>query len=659
MAKPKKKTAPTEKPEQGLGRALGFAFASGLLLRGFVFAQLAKMPSWPIPIGDGESYTRWAQTIVSGNWLGTETFYQAPFYPYFLAVIQTLFGPDLLYVRMIQAVLGASSGILLALAAHAIWQNRRQTLAIAWIWAFYAPAIYFDSLIQKPSLAVFLLCLALYLFTTNRGQPKPIRLIACGFVLACSCLTRENAILLLPFFLLWAGFFAPTSAKKWNWIIPAWLVLGLAVPFGSVLLRNRIVGGEWVLTTSQFGPNFYIGNRIGADGRYMPLTWGKSDWKYERKDAQRLAEQAVGHPLTAQQVSQYWSDKTKQEIASDPMRWIGLLLRKSALAINRIEIADTEDIYTYRANSWILDLLHRFSHFGLLLAFAVMGLILQGKQLIRNGFFLNLFLVYWGSVVLFFVFDRYRFPLVVFLLPYAAAGLCHLYESLKNRKPPAGPALVGALAALGLAWIPFYDPAIFRANSELNFGQILNSQEQNAEAKSHLEKALELDPDRAQIKVTLANVLTQLSQYTRAKTLLSEALEKVPTYAEAANQLGLIALLEGQPQAAFPHIQKALDLNPDLVPALNNAAWLAVHHPGLATPEQAVQWAQKACSLSQFQDAGYLDTLADCQWALGASEAALATIEQGLALGESTARQHLLDKQQAISAGQSFSPQMP
>jgi len=40
-----------------------------------------------------------------------------------------------------------------------------------------------------------------------------------------------------------------------------------------------------LLSTSQLGPNFYIGNRVGASGAYDPLVPGRGNVKFEREDA--------------------------------------------------------------------------------------------------------------------------------------------------------------------------------------------------------------------------------------------------------------------------------------------------------------------------------------------------------------------------------------
>lgn len=42
------------------------------------------------------------------------------------------------------------------------------------------------------------------------------------------------------------------------------LLLGVAVALAPVLIRNRVVAGEWVLTSSQSGTNLFIGNNANG-----------------------------------------------------------------------------------------------------------------------------------------------------------------------------------------------------------------------------------------------------------------------------------------------------------------------------------------------------------------------------------------------------------
>src|SRR5688572_521711 len=75
-------------------------------------SELAGSPFQSGLMGDSREYDAWAQRIASGDWIGTDVFYQAPLYPYFLAVVFSLAGHDLALVRVLQALLGAVSCLL-------------------------------------------------------------------------------------------------------------------------------------------------------------------------------------------------------------------------------------------------------------------------------------------------------------------------------------------------------------------------------------------------------------------------------------------------------------------------------------------------------------------------------------------------------------------
>ncbi len=128
--------------------------------------QLRASPFFTILMGDSRGYDEWAQRIAAGDWLGHEVFYQAPLYPYVLGVIYTIAGRHLLVVRVIQAGIGSASCVLLGLAAARLF-GKRAGLAAGLILALYAPAIFFDGLIQKSVLDEFFVCLALWLLSNN------------------------------------------------------------------------------------------------------------------------------------------------------------------------------------------------------------------------------------------------------------------------------------------------------------------------------------------------------------------------------------------------------------------------------------------------------------------------------------------------------------
>ena len=64
--------------------------------------------------------------------------------------------------------------------------------------AVYAPAIFFDGLIQKSSLDLFLVCLVLWWIGSLTCRPSAARWLVLGASLGALVLTRENALVLFP-----------------------------------------------------------------------------------------------------------------------------------------------------------------------------------------------------------------------------------------------------------------------------------------------------------------------------------------------------------------------------------------------------------------------------------------------------------------------------
>src|SRR4030095_11555935 len=139
-----------------------FAIAFGIRLVHVL--QIRSTPFFSILMGDSRGYDEWAQRIAGGEWWGREVFYQAPLYPYFLGALYAIAGRDLLLVRLVQALIGSASCVLVALAASRLVSRRAGTVA-GGVFALYAPAIFFDGLLQKSVLDVFFVSLALWLIS--------------------------------------------------------------------------------------------------------------------------------------------------------------------------------------------------------------------------------------------------------------------------------------------------------------------------------------------------------------------------------------------------------------------------------------------------------------------------------------------------------------
>src|SRR5262245_14757726 len=396
-------------------------FACALAVRGLEIRQLSGSLLYETIIGDGRNYDVWAREIVGGEWVGSQVFYQAPLYPYFLAAVYSAFGFEPAALRTVQAVLGAASCVLLA---HAGWRFFSTPVGVAagFLLALYAPAGFSDISVEKSVLDIFLVCLLLFVLGGIQGRPRTRQCVGLGVSLGALALTRENALALAGVLLPWL-WLRPAPSRARRLAHAAAFLAGIALVLAPVVVRNAYVGGGFYLTTSQFGPNFFIGNNPDADGIYREIVTWRGDPRLERQDAFEVAERALGRQPTPAEVSAYFTRRALDYIRTQPGEWLALMLRKTVLALNSAEIVDTKDQYSHEDLSSVLRATGSAFHFGLLAPLALLGVFVTWPERRRLLPLHLLGLAYFATLVLFYVLARYRIPLVPILALFAAAGV--------------------------------------------------------------------------------------------------------------------------------------------------------------------------------------------------------------------------------------------
>lgn len=560
-----------------------------LVARALFLWQIKHAPVFTLLMGDAVSYDAWAQQIAKGDWLGSGVFYQAPLYPYFLGMLYSLFGKSLLAVRLVQIVIGATSCVLLALAGRSFFTPTVGLLAGVLL-ALYPTAIFFDCSIQKSVLDLFSMCALLATLGWRRWT-------AAGVALGLLALTRENALIFVPIVL--AYLFISRRGELWSKRL-RWAALflgGLAVVLLPVAFRNLAVGREFHLTTAQFGPNFYIGNGKNATGRYQPLLWGHGSAKFERDDASMLAEQALGRKLSPAEVSQYWKDKALTEIRESPGRWLRLMAKKWALVWNVSELGDSEDQYTYGDWSMLLWLLNHLLHFGILCPLAALGVCLTWKQRDRLWLLYAMVFGFAASVTFFYVFSRYRLPIVPLLVLFASAGLACLCDAIcEKRWGVIGAGVAAAVVAVIYCNRTMAQEAEIRATTHYNIAVNLVVQQAAAEqAIVQYREAVRLKPDFAVAHHGLGVLLARKGETAEAIDEYLQALRFRPDYPEACNNLGAALAREGKLTEAIINISEALRLDPDYADAHYNLAVLLANQGKI---EEATSHLQTAARLS-------------------------------------------------------------
>ena len=550
--------------------ALG-VFLAALLVRLLHLWQMQATPFATVLMGDAKGYDQWARRLAAGDWIGTDVFYQAPLYPYFLGAVYSLVGADPGAARLVQAVLGSLSAVLLLVAGTRLF-SVRVGLVAGLMLAFYAPAIFFDSLLQKSTLDVFFVSSAMAVIAVllTGGHRRRRWWLVLGVAAGALALTRENAMVLVGVLGAWAALAAPGAPAGRRRALAA-LAAGVLVMLAPVALRNYAVSGELYLTTSQFGPNFYIGNHAGADGSYTALRFGRGSPEFERLDATELAERAAKRPLTPGEVSRYWSRRAWSFITSEPGAWLRLMGRKAALLANADEALDTESQDSHAEWSWPLRGLGPVTHFGVLVPLACLGVWVTWPDRRRLWVLYAMAGAFAAATLAFYVFARYRYPLVPLLVLFAAAGLVQWRQAWATRpRAQAIAALAVTAVAAVLCQVPLVSATRNRAVTETNLGVALHDDGRFDDAVARYRRALEIQPDYVPAFNNLGVTLRAQGRVDEAIRVYEDGLRVRDDYPDLHYNLANALLQVNRANEAAAHLRRAGDSDPDSAGVHNN-----------------------------------------------------------------------------------------
>ncbi len=430
------------------------------------------------PIVDERYYVDWALSIARGHVIGESPFWLDPLHAYLLGFVFWVTKGSLLAGRLLNVALGTGTVALAGAIARTLWSRREGALAM-WLLALYAPHTFMFGFLMKEALVVHLVAWALLLAVRAQGEHATWRTWAgFGLTLGLLWIARGNFTALVPFGLGWAAW---RLRKTPRWL-PAVLAC-TAAPLAVASAHNLAAGGSWRPMTALAGPNFYYGNNPDANGVFKPLPFVKARTYDEKVEFLAEAERRTGRTLTLQEMSDYWLRLGLQFWREQPAQALGLLAKKVWFVVHDYEAPDTYPQTCFKR--WLTPVLWLLPlSFGLLFGLALVGAWAAGR---RALFLAGFAVLYAGTIVVFFVFDRYRIPLCVPLCVYAAHGIGWLYD---RRLPARAYAVV--LAATLVSTVP--SPASREADARDAFcafqiAQQLQADGLNDEARVWLERA--------------------------------------------------------------------------------------------------------------------------------------------------------------------------
>jgi tetratricopeptide (TPR) repeat protein len=350
----------------------------------------------------------------------------------------------------------------------------------------------------------------------------------------------------------------------------------------------------------------YIGNNPQADGTYASIRFGRGSPEFERTDATGVAEASIGRSLSPSEVSSYWTGRALGYITGQPLDWLRLMGRKSLLLVNRTEMLDTESQQSYAEWSTPLAALGWLTHFGFLVPLAVLGVFMTWPNRQRLWIVYTLTIAYALSVVMFYVFARYRYPLVPFLLLFAAAPFDSQSPHSVRRLFAQGQlrrhwlVVATTLATIVVANVPLLSPKLMQAITENNLGTALQERGRHDEAIPHHQRAIALAPGYAPAHNNLGAALRGTGRLDEAIASYKQALALKPDFPSASYNLANALLATGDTGGSVEQFRAALERSPRSVEAQNNlgialatrgdaAGAMAAFRAALAIDERSVQ----------------------------------------------------------------------
>ncbi len=502
------------------------------------------------PVLDEESYVTWARQIAAGDWLGSRTFGQDPLYPYTLAVTFLVTGGSLASARVLQALFALLTTLLTWALAKRLF-GPRAALAAAALLALYGPLYLSVAELEKASLTMLVSALFLWLVARALERPRARAWLAVGAAYGAAMLLRGNFVpLLFPLagWIMWRG----------GWRAGAVALCGVAVVLAPVTLRNRAVGGEWVVTTASGGMNFFIGNGPGASGTNRALPFIRRTPQFEITDFEAEAGRRLGRPVTPAESSRFWFREGLRELAERPGWAVKLWATKALLAVNAEEVPDN---YSFRCarDELMPSLWVGFIDFGVLVGLAIAGCALLSD---RRARWLAVFAAGFAStLVIFFVLARYRVPLLPALAALAGHGLSELFVRMRaGTWRQARWALLGLALALPLTHVTLTQAeysAPQRAHCHDLIGVSWLEQGRLDEAERQLRRAVELAPGDAELRYNLAVALQAQGRRDEAEQAYRATVERMPEHGQARINLALLLVQRGELTEARAHLEAA------------------------------------------------------------------------------------------------------
>jgi tetratricopeptide (TPR) repeat protein len=400
---------------------LALTLAVATCLRVSALLALRASPYRDYLFTDERGYHDWAKNLAAG--VSYYSCHVSPLPAYYMAALYRLFGPDPIYVRYANLVLGVAT----CWVSFGIGRRVGGTLVgllSALIAVLYRPFILLSVTVLKEPLVLLTLSLTVLLFLGELERHRPWQSFCLGLCFGLIAILRPNAtvaaLVMVPLSCWRASgrsrMIRPTAFAALT------LAAGALLPSAPFMLKNYQVAGR-LTPAPQGGVELYLGNSNDRP-YYTPAPFATPSPQEQGIHFRIEASRRAGRVLTFAEASSYWADQVASQAKREPLAFARRLFRKTIAALHAREESDNHSIEFL--GSVIPFLRWPLLSYPLVMPLGMAGLVV-GIRRHRGALpLLAVVIAYGFTLVLVYCNLRLRIPLLVVLIPFTATGLVDL-----------------------------------------------------------------------------------------------------------------------------------------------------------------------------------------------------------------------------------------
>lgn len=427
--------APATRPFRAAQYLAALALLGAFALRVAVLMQGVDLPI----VRDEAQYDKFARQLLAAvgarDIFAYTEIYRPPMYPAFVALAFLLGGAERFGVGMMQALLDTASVALVYALTRRLFHRSGVALLAAGLYAIYPEAVALTRQFYTETLFNFLVLTTFYLLTRFAPTRARAPLFAAGVALGFAALTRE---LVLYFALL---------------VVPVWFFIGAGGFKRAPLIQTAVFGAGLLLVLLPWTARNYT-----LEGRFVPIaTEGEKNILQDNLKAMARVEcgtktnrpdaaviQCIPFAVMSREIlngapkgerMRAAVNGALQVVAKYPFAWLNAKLEPLTLLwappnwkLHYFRVKTLDDAGRNLFN-WVVG-----SYHALFLIGAVVGLVVARDDAAK--LLVTLYLLYVLAIFIVTHFQaRYREPLFVVFMPYAALGIASAVELARRRVP--------------------------------------------------------------------------------------------------------------------------------------------------------------------------------------------------------------------------------